>query len=259
MSAEISAFESVGSCMKELTAYVIDGHELRIRPAPAERQWMDESDQRFAYRCLPLNIANTHGWEILCTAGFSAIWDGGRTKDAITITPALGPQSFAVSHFGNGVLTFHIPCLFQTGSGIDLYVTGPVNRPKDGIAPLSGIVETDWSPYTFTMNWLFTRPHHTVQFEAGEPFCHLFPVRRGEIEELSPAVRKLSEKPDLEREYKFWAENRQTFNEDLNKPGSRAVRERWQKNYFRGMTPSGQPAPEGHRSRLRVCPFKDAK
>ena len=37
-------------------------------------------------------------------------------------------------------------------------VQGPINRPKDGIAALPGIIETDWSPYSFTMNWMFTRP-----------------------------------------------------------------------------------------------------
>ncbi|MCA6109005.1 DUF6065 family protein [Bradyrhizobium cenepequi] len=245
--------------MKELTAYVINGHELRIRPAAAERQWMDDSDQRFAYRCLPLNIANTYGWEILCTAGFSAIWDGRKTKDAITIKATSHLPPPAISHFGGGVLTFHVPCLFRTDSGIDLYVTGPVNRPKDGIAPLSGIIETDWSPYTFTMNWLFTRPHHEVWFEAGEPFCHLLPVRRGELEEFSPAIRKLSEKPELEREHRFWSESRNTFNADLNQPGSKAVQDQWQKTYFRGIMPSGQPAPDGHRSRLRLRPFKSAE
>jgi len=244
--------------MKELTAYVLDGHELQIRPAPTERQWMDDSDQRFAYRCLPLNIANTHGWEILCPAAFSAVWDGRRTKDAIRITPGTALPPPSLSHFGGGVLTFHVPCLFRTEAGFDLYVTGPINRPKDGIAPLSGIVETDWSPYTFTMNWLFTRPHHEIRFEAGEPFCHLFPVRRGDCEEFSPAIRMLSERPDLEREHTLWSESRIAFNADLNKPGSQAVQDRWQKTYFRGAMPSGQPAPEGHRSRLRLRPFKKA-
>lgn len=241
--------------MKEFTAYVIDGHELRIRPAPVERQWMDDSDQRFAYRCLPLNIANSHGWEILCTAGFSAIWDGRKTKDAIAIkaTSHLPPPS--ISHFGSGVLTFHVPCLFRTDPEVDLYVTGPVNRPKDGIAPLSGIIETDWSPYTFTMNWLFTRPHHEVRFEAGEPFCHLFPIQRGPLEELSPTIRKLSEQPELEREHNLWSAGRDAFNADLAKPGSQAAHDQWQKTYFRGITPSGRPAPTGHRSRLRLRPF----
>ena len=42
----------------KLTAYVIDGHTLDIRPAPIERAWMDNTAQRYAYRCLPLSIAN---------------------------------------------------------------------------------------------------------------------------------------------------------------------------------------------------------
>lgn len=245
--------------MKDFTAYVIDGHEVRIRPAAAERPWMDESDQRFAYRCLPLNIANTHGWEILCTSGFSAIWDGGRTKDAIAIKTMSPHPPPSISHFGNGVLTFHVPCLFRTDPGIDLYVTGPVNRPKDGIAPLTGIVETDWSPYTFTMNWLFTRPHHEVRFEAGEPFCQVFPIQRGPLEELSPRIRRLSEQPDLEREHNLWSESRNTFNAELAVPGSKAVQDQWQKTYFRGLMPSGRPAAEGHRSRLRLRPFKSGE
>ena len=55
--------------MMKLLAHVIDGHEVQIRPASVERDWMEGTDQRYAYRCLPLNIANTFGWEILCTAG----------------------------------------------------------------------------------------------------------------------------------------------------------------------------------------------
>jgi Family of unknown function (DUF6065) len=38
----------------KLTAYVLEGHELDIRPAPVERGWMDATVDRFAYRCLPL-------------------------------------------------------------------------------------------------------------------------------------------------------------------------------------------------------------
>ena len=45
----------------KLIAHVIDGHDVDIRPAPVERDWMDATNQRFAYRCLPLNIANAYG------------------------------------------------------------------------------------------------------------------------------------------------------------------------------------------------------
>ena len=36
---------------------------------------MEATNQRYAYRCLPLNIANAYGWEVLCNAGFLAMWE----------------------------------------------------------------------------------------------------------------------------------------------------------------------------------------
>ena len=48
----------------KLIAHLIDGHQVDIRPAPVERDWMEATGNRFAYRCLPLNIANAYGWEV---------------------------------------------------------------------------------------------------------------------------------------------------------------------------------------------------
>jgi hypothetical protein len=241
--------------MRKLVAYVMDGHNLQIRPAPLERDWMDQTNQRFAYRCLPLNIANAHGWEILAPGGFTARWNGLAGKDAVDVIPDPGAQINAVSHFGHGVLTFHVSCIFRTDPNVDLFVTGPLNRPKDGIGALSGVIETDWAAYSFTMNWLFTRPYADVRFEAGEPFAHLFPVARGALERIEPELRKLPEVPELEHEYKVWSERRDGFNADLEKPGSQAHTERWQKSYFRGINPLGSPAPDNHQSKLRLNPF----
>jgi hypothetical protein len=38
---------------------------------------MDDTNQRFAYRCIPLSIANASGWEIVLPFSFSAVWNGG--------------------------------------------------------------------------------------------------------------------------------------------------------------------------------------
>ena len=112
----------------KLTAYVIDGHQIDIRPAPVEREWMDSTGERFAYRCLPLNIANAHGWEILCPSGFTAVWNGNQDLNAIAIKyDNSDDHRFAISHFGHGTLTFHIPCLFRTEAGWDL-VAQPVRK-----------------------------------------------------------------------------------------------------------------------------------
>jgi hypothetical protein len=72
-----------------------------------------------------------------------------------------------------------------------LVVRGSANWPKDRACPLEGIVETDWSPATFTMNWKLTRPHWPVDFGENEAICMLVPHRRGELEGFRPEVRNL--------------------------------------------------------------------
>lgn len=240
----------------ELTAYTMEGHDVLIRPAPVERDWMESSQERFAYRCLPLNIANAYGWEILLPNGFQASWNGKPDAKGVEVYYDMGLQAPVIGHFGHGVLTFHVTCLFRTAPGYDLMVQGPINRPKDAIAPLSGIIETDWAPYTFTMNWMFTRPDQIVRFERGEPFCHFFPVKRGEIEEFEPRIVPITANLELQRQQKAWTERRNQFMQELPKEGSMANEERWQKLYYRGVDAQGNEVKTAnHRTRVRLKPF----
>jgi hypothetical protein len=133
----------------EIVAYVFPGWAPRIQPASQRRDWMDAAPESFPYRCLPLKIANAHGWEILSPAGFTAIWNGGPAPEDVSVhpdRPGTAASDLAVALFGQGVLTFHIAAILRTPPGWDIWVSGPPNSAKDGIAPLSGVIETDWSP-----------------------------------------------------------------------------------------------------------------
>jgi hypothetical protein len=106
------------------------------------------------------------------------------------------------------------------------------------------------------MNWLFTRPNTLIRFEKGEPFCHIFPVGRAQLENIEPHMMPLSADSDLENRYKLWSENRNAFNAELEVHGSQAQRQRWQKGYFRGLEPTGEPAQAcDHQSKLRLKDF----
>jgi len=242
-----------------LTAFKTGPEAPPIRPAVAGREWMDRTGDRFAYRCLPLTIANTHGWEILCPVSFEAYWNGGKRPKDLKVVYGGKTSSIAVSHFGHGVLTFHTGYLFRTDPGYSLYVTGPVNSPKDGANALSGIVETDWLPQPFTMNWLFSAAGGPLLFEEGEPFCHIFPVPRELIEQVEPEVRDLSSEPELKERYDQWTASRAAFNSELLVSGSEAQSQKWQKHYSRGEHPDGARAPGGHRTKLRVREFVEKK
>jgi Family of unknown function (DUF6065) len=228
-----------------------------ITPAPVGRDWMDATYDSFAYRCLPLNIANAHGWMLLNPTPFIAEWDGGDAVESVVIEqpPDLPGPMFGYSHFGAGVLTFRVPGLFRTEPGYDLWVGGPANLPKDAIQPLTAIIETDWLPFTFSMNWRFTRPKARVAFDAGEPFCMIYPIQRGVVETVEPEFRALAAEPELEAAFRQWQQSRSDFRAELRRDGSTAQAQRWQKHYLRGTTHDGTKAPSNHRTKVKLRGF----
>jgi len=242
---------------EDLICYLHPGWAPLIRPAPATRAWMDATPESFAYRCLPLNIANAHGWEVLNPHGFEAVWTGGSGTDAVTVTPDAGgtPERMAVSLFGQGIVTFHVEGILRTPPGWNLWVTGSPNRQKDAIAPLSAVVETDWSPFTFTMNWRFTRTHTPIRFEAMEPFCFIFPVQRAAIETFKPRLEPISEDPALLTRFQDWSRGRDAFQERMRVEPPATPADRWQKHYYRGVDAAGEALVKDHRAKLRLKGF----
>jgi hypothetical protein len=241
----------------DLVCFLHPGWAPLVRPASPTRAWMDETPEAFAYRCLPLDIANAHGWEILSPFGFDAVWDGGLGTDAVTITPDPGADAgrLPVSLFGQGVLTFQVEGVFRTPPGWDLWICGSPNRAKDGIAPLTGVVECDWSPYTFTMNWRFTRPHAPVRFEAMEPFCFFFPLQRGALEDVTPRFAPMDSDPALLQRFQDWSRSRDAFQARMQADPPKTPADRWQKHYYRGVDAAGRTLVADHRTKLRLRPF----
>lgn len=243
----------------KLICYPLTADPPPLRPAEPRRDWMDETREAFAYRCLPLAVANQHGWEIFTPAGFEAEWNGGDLPEDVVVRPDAplkpGTPGAPLTNFGAGVLTFETSLLFRTEPGWNLFVTGPLNGIKDGIAPLTGVIETDWSPYSFTMNWRFTRPGK-VRFEAGEAVCALFPVRRDLFDRVRPEIRSLHEDTKAYEQFMLWRGRRSDFAERLRNLDEAAAEEKWQKDYYRGLYPDGAKGPPTHRIKLRVPPFK---
>ena len=216
---------------------------------------MDATKKGWAYRCLPLNLANQAGWLMLNARDVEVTWNGNDRQEALRIRFLDGPPSSQVaSVFGYGIVTWKVPYLFRTPPGYNLLVRGPTNMFKEAASPLDGIVETDWSVSSFTMNWKITIPFWKVRFRKDEPIAMILPLRRHDIEGFQPAIVNLESDPELQKSYETWAAGRRAFTEKNFGQFDAAGNPVWQKHYTKGVGPGGETAPE-HQVKLAVQPF----
>lgn len=239
----------------KLKLFALTPEPPAVAPASPTRPWMDDFPARHAYRCLPLAIANGYGWELRSPYAFSIRYNGGsKAEDIVFKAEGEAPylHHFVSSNFTHGIVTFHTGHIVRTEPGWHTVCTGPMNRPKDGISALSGVIETDWLPYPFTMNWQLTRPG-TVRFERGEPFCQIFPVAAGAVAEAEPELFDVGDDPDLEGQYKAWRDKREEFMVRFRNQDPETLKQAWQRFYFKGEFPDGSAAGVQHTNKLRVA------
>jgi hypothetical protein len=246
----------------EFKAYNLgNSFEMSLATARPERAWMSQSNKSFANRCLPMRMANQAGWNIVNGRKLRAKWLGGSAANQVLIENTGDPPHPAISHFGEGILTFLIPFLFRTPPGIALLYRGPANAPKDSIYPLEGLVETEWAVARASMNWKFTRPDTWVEFAPGEPICMVVPVCLDVMESLEPQIFDIKTDPELHRKYNMWYENCRDFTILLRNRDPEAMRLGWQRYYFNGTAPhagtAAIPEASAHRVQLRLKNFCD--
>lgn len=214
----------------EIQCYRLTDEGWEIEPASSRREWMSET-KGHAHKCLPLLAASQMGWIIRNPSDFSVIWNGNSESSATKII--IEDEKFSnniVSHFGNGIFTFQLPYLFRTSQEIGLFVRGATNFWVNNAYPLDGFVETNWSNYSFTMNWKITLPNKVATFKKGDPICMLIPYPIRLLENIKISYKSFNEAPDRTKEiYKKWNKYRDDFNSNPN----RSPKD-WQKDYFHG-------------------------
>lgn len=254
----------------EILAYAIHQNDPQrdadlasyIRACAPRRAWMDETPQRYAYRCIPMTAANSLGWEILNPYDCKIIWTGGDSVNDLDIQFPANPEvndgtgGIPKSHFGSGIITWDLPFIFRTPPGVGMVAGGPANMVKDGVSALEGFIETDWLPNGFTMNWKMTRPGHEIYFSAGEPICRVFPYKADYVENFSFSIQNPDSDPAFMQKVIDWRNDR--LERLRKKDADPAVDPRniWSGDYVKGADPSGG-SYTSHRNVFKCKQIKD--
>jgi len=161
-----------------------------VTPAASRRDWMDETQQRFAYKCVPLVMANTSGYHIACPFNLRVRWNGSNAANGVEIEcldedfKEMLPDLFA-SHFGSGILTFRMPWIIRSDTvGIGAEITGSPNQWIPGLFPLQGMVQTWGHASSATMNWRLQYKDTDFYIPVGFPIAFIRPVSFEMLEQL---------------------------------------------------------------------------
>ena len=251
---EIDIYQLAGDDMFQSNR--LDGTGWHWSWAPWQRDWMEATQNKFAYRCLPLTIANQTGWWVYNPIGFTAFWRGDNAAGGVHFLFDSRPDQWSGwvnNQFGHGIITWNTPFLLRTRpQGSRLLITGPANHFKDRVQPLTAIIESDWMVMSFTMNWKITAPNVTLRFEVGEPLFQLIPLASNlcsNLEESKVRYMKLDDDPEVADAYRRWSEDRTQFHRQKKEGDVRP--DDWQKDYFQGRHPAVPNPISGHVTRIK--------
>jgi hypothetical protein len=221
-----------------------------------QRDWMNATPHRYAYRCLPLTIVNQTGWWIRNPVGFTATWRGPTAPGNIEFqfdAAADVWQKWINSQFGEGIITWNTPYLFRTKpEGSRLLICGPPNYFKQNVQPLTALIESDWVSMSFTMNWKIMVPDQPVRFDMGEPLFQAIPLLSNvcaDLETAEVSYQKLTDNPDLHRAYREWDQGRRRFHDQ--KASGEVNPTDWQKDYFQGRDAEGREFGTYHMTKVK--------
>ena len=119
-----------------------------IKQSRLKRDWMDETYNKHAYRCLPMTAANVNGWEIILQQDVVVQWDGDNSPPKVLEGEFLDGRAVVVPSI-IGIISFATGWAINTEDGYDTWVTGSPNYFVDGAIPLSATIPSSWWPDEF--------------------------------------------------------------------------------------------------------------
>lgn len=168
------------------------------------RDWMDDTYNKHAYRCLPVSEANTHGWELILPEEVIVQWDGGHTVPYVVSggkhEVALENSSYVsdlVMPSVIGQMSFVTGWSFHTPEDYWTWIGGSPNYFVDGAVPLTAAIPSDWWPDEFNMNWKITKVGEPVVFPKGMPFMFFNFYKRSLLSEVEFELTNVWDMPNV--------------------------------------------------------------
>jgi hypothetical protein len=161
--------------MSRISAHITPGSKVKIEQTRVQREWMNLTDDRHAYRCFPVALANSIGYSISFLEDIEFVWDGVSDSSDTHVKIVRG-HDFCSPARGNATISFNTNIFFKTDENVSMLSIVPPNYFIDGATPFISILSTSFHNEMFPVAWKITRPNVNIIIPAGTPVATLIPI-----------------------------------------------------------------------------------
>lgn len=170
----------------------VKGHPVKIEQTKIQRDWMDATNEKHAYKCFPISQANTIGWSISFLHDIEFIWDGisDTSDDHVTILKDSG--NVCHTRRANATISFESGLYFKTEQNMSILSISPPNYFIDGASAFTCIISTSFFEDSYPIAWRITRANVPIKIPAGMPVATLIPISVGALCDIELEVNNKS-------------------------------------------------------------------
>lgn len=175
------------------------------------RDWMDDSVDKQAYKCLPVTLANCLGWSFSLPEDVSFILHS--STDTVEI---LGGSKYSHVDRTNGTISFISGLTIQTDTPTSLLIMPVPNQFIDGVSPFTSIVNTSVLKAPIPSAWKITRYDQKITIKSGTPIAAIIPIS---LTGLQDVMFEITDQKLDDEYYKYVVEYRKKFAELISGGG----------------------------------------
>lgn len=156
---------------------------VNIKQTRLRRDWMDETWQQHAYRCFPLQLGNTIGYELSLPVDLSFRWNGMFNESADNVE-ILSGKKYVYTSRGHATISIKTGITFKNPENITMLQIPAPNFFNPDYEAFTTLVSTSWYYQELPSAIKVLSYNKDITIKANEPYATLIPISLGELQNI---------------------------------------------------------------------------
>jgi hypothetical protein len=163
---------------------------ININPTRLKRDWMDSTWQQHAYRCFPIQLGNTIGYELSLPVDLKFRWNGvyNESGDNVEI---LSGRKYVYTARGHATVSIKTGITFRTPENITMLQIPAPNFFSPDYQAFTTLVSTSWYYQELPSAIRVLTFNKDITIKAGEPYATLIPISLGDLQNIELELKDL--------------------------------------------------------------------